>query len=218
MYYGEHSGIFAKYGLEVTIVSVSNGAAAPAALIGGDVIAKMNRSTDPEYVEARYIQPVIDALAKYRAIDQSFPGAVIRLDGRGDYYCNMFLYDVPAGGATSPQQHLFEEVVYVLERHGSTQLEFSNGTKRSFEWGARSLFAIPLNARRPIGTRPARTLMLRLVSSGYTLLPAGTKGLTTSIGSWIGNTARCSLRPPDNRIHQHFATSTGASARYLGTA
>ena len=35
----------------------------------------------------------------------------------------------------------------MLEGRGSTQIEFSDGTKRSFEWGPRSLFAIPLNAR-----------------------------------------------------------------------
>ena len=29
----------------------------------------------------------------------------------------------------------------------STQLEFADGTKRSFEWGPRSMFAIPLNAK-----------------------------------------------------------------------
>src|ERR1700732_4431725 len=73
-------------------------------------------------------------------------GAAVHLKGRGDF-ANMFLIDVPPGGATSPQRHLYEEVVYVLEGSGSTQLEFADGVKRSFEWGARSLFAIPLNAR-----------------------------------------------------------------------
>jgi hypothetical protein len=35
----------------------------------------------------------------------------------------------------------------VLECTGSTQVEFEDGTKRSFEWGPKSLFAIPLNAK-----------------------------------------------------------------------
>ena len=47
----------------------------------------------------------------------------------------------------SPQRHLYEEVYYVLEGRGSTQLEFADGRKRSFEWGPRSFFAIPLNAK-----------------------------------------------------------------------
>ena len=35
----------------------------------------------------------------------------------------------------------------MLEGRGSTQLEFADGRKRSFEWGPRSFFAIPLNAK-----------------------------------------------------------------------
>jgi hypothetical protein len=37
----------------------------------------MNRVIDPDYCEVRYIQPVIDALAKYGAIDKGFPAAEI---------------------------------------------------------------------------------------------------------------------------------------------
>ncbi len=73
-------------------------------------------------------------------------GAAVHLKGRGDF-TNMFLYELPPGASSSPQQHLYEEVVYVLEGHGSTQLEFADGRKHSFEWGARSLFAIPLNVK-----------------------------------------------------------------------
>jgi mannose-6-phosphate isomerase-like protein (cupin superfamily) len=73
-------------------------------------------------------------------------GAAAHFTGSGDY-CNMFLLEIPAGGSTSQQQHLYEEIFYILEGRGSTQLEFTDGHKRSFEWGPRSLFAIPLNAR-----------------------------------------------------------------------
>jgi quercetin dioxygenase-like cupin family protein len=73
-------------------------------------------------------------------------GAAVHLKGRGDF-ANMFLLDIPPGGATSPQRHLYEEVIYVLDGSGSTQLQFADGGRRSFEWGARSLFAIPLNAK-----------------------------------------------------------------------
>jgi len=38
-----------------------------------EVIAKMNRAIDPEYAEVRNVQPVIDAMAKYGAIDKGFP-------------------------------------------------------------------------------------------------------------------------------------------------
>jgi quercetin dioxygenase-like cupin family protein len=73
-------------------------------------------------------------------------GAAVHLKGRGDF-ANMFLFDIGPGQSTAPQRHLYEEVVYVLEGHGSTQLEFADGSRRSFEWGEKSLFAIPLNAK-----------------------------------------------------------------------
>src|SRR5580704_1462207 len=71
--------------------------------------------------------------------------AVLHLEGRGDF-CNMLLYELGRGKSTAPQRHLFEEVVYVLEGQGNTQLVLPTGERRSFEWGERSLFAIPLNA------------------------------------------------------------------------
>ena len=72
--------------------------------------------------------------------------AAVHLKGRGDF-ANMFLFDIAPGGSTAPQRHLYEEAIYVLDGSGSTQLEFSDGRKRSFEWGPKSLFAIPLNAK-----------------------------------------------------------------------
>ena len=73
-------------------------------------------------------------------------GAALHCKGRGDYN-NMFAFELPAGSSTIPQRHLFEMVINVLDGRGSTQLEFADGRKRSFEWGPRSLFAIPLNAK-----------------------------------------------------------------------
>ncbi len=72
--------------------------------------------------------------------------ALVHLKGRGDFL-SVFVIDIGAGGKTEPQQHLFEEVVYVLEGHGSTTIETSDGRTHSFEWGPKSLFALPLNAK-----------------------------------------------------------------------
>ena len=72
--------------------------------------------------------------------------AAVHLKGRGDF-SNMFLYELAPGKSTSPQRHLYEEVIYVLEGTGSTQIELEDGTKRSFEWGPKALFAIPLNVK-----------------------------------------------------------------------
>ena len=71
-------------------------------------------------------------------------GAAVHLRGRGDFV-SMFVLELAPGKATSPQRHLYEEVVYVLAGRGSTTVERGDGTSHSFEWGPRSLFALPLN-------------------------------------------------------------------------
>jgi len=88
-------------------------------------------------------------------------GAIAHYKGRGDY-CNQFVLEIGAGKSTLPQQHLYEEVIFVLEGRGSTQIEFADGRKRSFEWGPRSFFAIPLNAkyRHFNGSGSQRALMV----------------------------------------------------------
>lgn len=73
-------------------------------------------------------------------------GGAVHLKGRGDFI-NMLVLDLAPGRATAPQRHLYEEVVYVLDGRGSTTIETSEGRRHAFEWGPRSLFAIPLNAR-----------------------------------------------------------------------
>ncbi|HET9246832.1 MAG TPA: hypothetical protein VFO15_13600, partial [Xanthobacteraceae bacterium] len=73
-------------------------------------------------------------------------GGLVHLKGRGDFV-SIFVFDLAAGAKSAPQKHLFEEVVYVLSGHGNTTIETSDGRKHSFEWGPKSLFALPLNAR-----------------------------------------------------------------------
>jgi mannose-6-phosphate isomerase-like protein (cupin superfamily) len=95
-------------------------------------------------------------------------GAAVHLKGRGDFLC-MFVLDVAPSKATAPQRHLYEEVFYVLDGRGSTTIEAADGRRHSFEWGPRSLFAIPLNTRYRLfnGSGTARA---RLVSTAN--LPA----------------------------------------------
>src|SRR5918999_1690612 len=73
-------------------------------------------------------------------------GGIVNLKGRGDFV-SIFVLDLKPSAQTAPQKHLYEEVVYVLSGHGSTTIETSDGRKHSFEWGPKSLFALPLNAR-----------------------------------------------------------------------
>lgn len=86
-------------------------------------------------------------------------GAIINLKGRGDYV-SVFLMELPAGGKSSPQKHLYEEVFYVLSGHGSVMVEAYDGGKHTFEYGPRSMFSVPLNARYQIfngsGKEPTR--------------------------------------------------------------
>jgi len=53
-------------------------------------------------------------------------GAAVHLKGRGDF-CNMFLFEIAPGGSTAPMRHLYEDLYYVLEGHGSTQIELPDG-------------------------------------------------------------------------------------------
>jgi cupin superfamily acireductone dioxygenase involved in methionine salvage len=73
-------------------------------------------------------------------------GGIVHLKGRGDFVA-IFVIDLAPGGKTEPQKHLYEEVVYVLAGHGSTVVDGPDGHQHSFEWGPKSLFALPLNAR-----------------------------------------------------------------------
>lgn len=73
-------------------------------------------------------------------------GAIVHLDGRGDF-TSMFVIDLLPGGKSSPQQHMYETVIYVIDGHGSTVVETADGRKHTFEWGPKSLFALPLNAK-----------------------------------------------------------------------
>lgn len=86
-------------------------------------------------------------------------GAYALTSGRGDFL-DMFVLEIPPGGHSEPQKHMFEEVVYVLEGRGNTTIEAADGSKHSFEWGEKSLFALPLNCRyqhfNSSGQKPAR--------------------------------------------------------------
>src|SRR5262249_4088938 len=73
-------------------------------------------------------------------------GGLVHLKGRGDFV-SIFVLELAPGAKSAPQKHLFEEVIYVLSGHGNTTIETSDGRKHSFEWGPKSLFALPLNAR-----------------------------------------------------------------------
>ncbi|HZS64077.1 MAG TPA: cupin domain-containing protein [Xanthobacteraceae bacterium] len=72
-------------------------------------------------------------------------GAACHLNGRDDFL-TVFLLEIAPQRATAPQRHLYEEISYVLSGRGVTEFELG-GRRHSIEWGPRSLFAVPMNAR-----------------------------------------------------------------------
>lgn len=76
-------------------------------------------------------------------------GCFAHTHGRGDFMAN-YVLEVKPGGKTRPLRHLYEALFYVLAGHGSTTVWLEGEEKRTFEWGPRSLFVIPLNCQYQI--------------------------------------------------------------------
>ena len=58
----------------------------------------------------------------------------------------MYVCEIPPGGALQPEKHMYEEVIFILEGSGATEIWQDNGPKHLFEWDKWSLFAPPLNS------------------------------------------------------------------------
>jgi oxalate decarboxylase/phosphoglucose isomerase-like protein (cupin superfamily) len=72
-------------------------------------------------------------------------GVFVNMEGTGGTN-DSYVCEIPPGGTLEPQRHLYEEVIYVLKGRGATAVWTEGGSKLTFEWQARSLFAIPLNS------------------------------------------------------------------------
>ena len=80
-----------------------------------------------------------------------------RTGGRGAYidlkgmegFTGMYVGEIPPGGALNPEHHLYEELIYIIQGFGATEIWSAGDEKRKmhFEWQQGSLFAIPLNTR-----------------------------------------------------------------------
>jgi quercetin dioxygenase-like cupin family protein len=77
-----------------------------------------------------------------------------RMGGRGTFinlgdqeFTDAYVVEIAAGASLAPQRHLFEEIIYVIDGHGTTTVTHGGMKPVSIEWRAGSLFAIPLNAR-----------------------------------------------------------------------
>ena len=74
-------------------------------------------------------------------------GGIVNLKGRGDFV-SIFVLDLKPGAQTSPQKHLYEEVVYVLSGHGSTTVETERRPQALVRMGAEE--PVRASAQRPL--------------------------------------------------------------------
>lgn len=74
-------------------------------------------------------------------------GAFIQLRGM-EGFTGMYVGEIQPEGALNPERHLYEELIYILEGLGSTEVWSHQHERRRiyFEWQAGSLFAMPLNS------------------------------------------------------------------------
>ena len=98
--------------------------------------------------------PVINAVGvdllevetqSWRCLGEGVRAAFVNLAGRGDFVA-LQVIDIPPGGKTDLARHMFDEVFFVLNGHGSTHVEVGPGKTATFEWGPRALFSPPMNA------------------------------------------------------------------------
>jgi len=84
----------------------------------------------------------------------------------------MYVGEIAPGQSSEPARQLCDEVIFVLSGRGSTSVETARGPI-SFEWGPRSLFAIPLNLRYRLhnnsGREPARFVSVNTIPIVYNL-------------------------------------------------
>jgi hypothetical protein len=80
------------------------------------------------------------ALASWKRM--SARGAFIELNGCGGLQ-GMYVIEVPGAGAITPEKHMYEEIFYVLEGRGTTEIWSGDeaNKKQTFEWQSGSLFS-----------------------------------------------------------------------------
>ncbi len=73
-------------------------------------------------------------------------GAYLELNGIGGR-SGLYLIQIPPGGALNAERHMYEEIYYVVEGRGTTEIwkDSSPQKKQVFEWQKSSLFSSPLN-------------------------------------------------------------------------
>src|SRR5579883_1266805 len=108
-----------------------------------------------------YVFPDLNAIELGPWARKGGKGAIINIPN--PYLPNdAHIVEIPAGGKTAPERHLYEEMILILAGRGSTSVWLDENRKQTFEWGEGSLFSAPLNAWYQIfngsGSEPIRYL------------------------------------------------------------
>jgi mannose-6-phosphate isomerase-like protein (cupin superfamily) len=86
-------------------------------------------------------------------------GCFAHTKGMGDFMAN-YVLEVEPRKNTEVVRHLYEAFFFVLAGHGSAVVWLPDGAQRTFEFGPKALFAIPLNCKYQIfngsGSEPVR--------------------------------------------------------------
>ena len=94
-------------------------------------------------------------------------GAFIELNGCGGLQ-GMYVIEVPSAGVITPEKHMYEEIFYVLEGRGTTEIwNDGDGNKtQTFEWQQGSLFSPPLNTwHRIVNATSSPALLLGVTNA-----------------------------------------------------
>jgi mannose-6-phosphate isomerase-like protein (cupin superfamily) len=101
-----------------------------------------------------------------------------RMGGRGSFIYllgttgrGMYVVEVPSAGALNAEHHIYEEMFYVVEGRGSTEVWSDGGGKRqAFEWQPGSLFCIPVNTSHRLVNATSSPALLIGVTTAPTLM------------------------------------------------
>ena len=101
------------------------------------------------------------ALSPWPQMGAGVAGLYLRL---ADYQMiDSRILEIPPGGKTNSQRHLYEIGIYFLSGKGHTILQQEGKPLQRIDWAAGDLFSVPLNVRHQhhnSGNEPARMLMV----------------------------------------------------------
>ena len=94
-------------------------------------------------------------------------GAFIELNGCGGLQ-GIYVIEVPGAGAITAEKHMYEEIFYVLEGRGTTEIWSGDDAnkKQTFEWQPGSLFSPPMNTwHRIVNATSSPALLLGVTNA-----------------------------------------------------